>query len=124
MANVEEAKALEPVRKKVVVPASPEVAFRRFTAEIGSWWPLGSYSIHGAGGSVEFGAAVGERTTVASYPFAARVQPEPASGYRVEGTVDTGTGDAPLARYNYECLVSGAGAPTMTVDSLALWQSH
>ena len=69
-------------------------------------------------------AAVEQRTTVADYPFRSRVQPEPASGYRVEGTVDTGSGDAPLARYNYECLVSGNGGATMTVDSLALWQSH
>lgn len=68
--------------------------------------------------------AVGARTNVAGYPFASRVQPEPAVGYKVEGTVDTGSGDGPLARYNYECLVSGAGGATMTVDSLALWQSH
>lgn len=68
--------------------------------------------------------AVGERTTVAGYPFASRVQPEPAVGYTVEGTVDTATGDGPLARYNYECIVSGGGEGTMTVDSLALWQSH
>lgn len=69
-------------------------------------------------------AAVAERTRVAAYPFAARVQPEPGEGYRVEGTVDTGSGDAPLARYNYECLVTGDGGAVMTVDSVALWQSH
>ena len=68
--------------------------------------------------------AVGARASVAGYPFASRVQPEPEVGYKVEGTVDTGSGEGPLARYNYECLVSGDGGATMTVDSLALWQSH
>jgi uncharacterized protein YndB with AHSA1/START domain len=37
--------SLPPVVKTVVVPASPERAFHRFTAEIGRWWPLGSHSI-------------------------------------------------------------------------------
>lgn len=69
-------------------------------------------------------AAVDGRITVASYPFPARVHPDPTIGYRVEGTVDTGASEAPLARYNYECLVAGDGEATMTVDSLALWQSH
>ena len=69
-------------------------------------------------------AAVDEQATVASYPFASRVHREPTAGYRVEGTVDTGTGDESLARYNYECLISGDGEATMAVDSLTLWQSH
>ena len=50
----------EPVRKKVVVGASPDVAFRRFTAEIAEWWPMSAFSVHGADGTVEFGAAAGE----------------------------------------------------------------
>jgi hypothetical protein len=36
---------IAPVRKSIVVPWSVEVAFRRFTAEIGTWWPLRSHSL-------------------------------------------------------------------------------
>lgn len=54
------AAGLEPVRKKVVVAASPDVAFERFTAELAEWWPLAGYSVYGAGGTVEFGAGEGE----------------------------------------------------------------
>lgn len=48
-----------PVRKKVVVAASPDVAFERFTAELTEWWPMADFSVHGAGGTVEFGASEG-----------------------------------------------------------------
>ena len=50
----------EPVRKKVVVAASPEVAFERFTAEMAEWWPMAAFSVHGARGTVAFGASEGE----------------------------------------------------------------
>ena len=50
----------EPVRKKANIAASPDVAFHRFTAEMTEWWHLGSYSVNGDGGTVEFGAAAGE----------------------------------------------------------------
>lgn len=35
---------IEPVRKDVTVPATPEAAFRRFTEEVGSWWPLETHA--------------------------------------------------------------------------------
>jgi uncharacterized protein YndB with AHSA1/START domain len=38
---------LEPIRKSVLVPAPPEAAFRRFTHEMGSWWPLARHSVGG-----------------------------------------------------------------------------
>jgi hypothetical protein len=38
---------LPPVRRSVVVPWAPEQAFRRFTIEIASWWPLRSHSVGG-----------------------------------------------------------------------------
>lgn len=38
---------IEPVHKALVVDCSPERAFEVFTREIGTWWPLGSYSIGG-----------------------------------------------------------------------------
>jgi uncharacterized protein YndB with AHSA1/START domain len=37
--------AIPPVRKSVLVPWSIERSFRRFTAEIGDWWPLETYSV-------------------------------------------------------------------------------
>jgi uncharacterized protein YndB with AHSA1/START domain len=36
---------VQPVRKTLHVNCSPERAFDVFTREIGSWWPLGTYSI-------------------------------------------------------------------------------
>ena len=39
--------ALAPVTKSVHVGCDVERAFRVFTREIGSWWPLSRYSIHG-----------------------------------------------------------------------------
>ena len=34
-----------PIRKSVTVAAPAEKAFRRFTAEMSSWWPLASHSV-------------------------------------------------------------------------------
>ncbi len=39
---------LEAVRKTVTVDCSVEEAFRVFTAEADSWWPIESHSIHGS----------------------------------------------------------------------------
>jgi prepilin-type processing-associated H-X9-DG protein len=46
---------IPPVRRQVVVPVPPEVAFTAWTAEIGAWWPLGKgHSVHGGNGTVAF----------------------------------------------------------------------
>jgi uncharacterized protein YndB with AHSA1/START domain/uncharacterized protein YciI len=45
-----------PVRREVVVAAPPATAFALFTAHVGSWWPLASHSVFGAGGTVAFEA--------------------------------------------------------------------
>ncbi len=37
----------EPIVKSVAVSWSPEAAFRRFTDEIGTWWPLETHSLSG-----------------------------------------------------------------------------
>jgi uncharacterized protein YndB with AHSA1/START domain len=37
--------AIEPVHKALVVNVSPERAFKVFTREIGTWWPLDKHSI-------------------------------------------------------------------------------
>jgi uncharacterized protein YndB with AHSA1/START domain len=34
----------EPIRRSIMVPCSVEQAFRVFTQEMSSWWPLGSHS--------------------------------------------------------------------------------
>jgi uncharacterized protein YndB with AHSA1/START domain len=44
---VNETLIIEAVRKTVTVDCSIEEAFRVFTADIGSWWPTGTHSIHG-----------------------------------------------------------------------------
>lgn len=36
---------LTPLRKSITVPATQSQAFRRFTTEISSWWPLKSHSV-------------------------------------------------------------------------------
>jgi uncharacterized protein YndB with AHSA1/START domain/uncharacterized protein YciI len=45
---------LPPIRREVVVSTDPASAFAWFTTHIGAWWPLGEFSVHGAGGSVGF----------------------------------------------------------------------
>lgn len=41
----EAAKAFTPIRKVLTVKATPDRAFRRFTAEMAAWWPLRSHSV-------------------------------------------------------------------------------
>jgi Activator of Hsp90 ATPase homolog 1-like protein len=36
---------LPPIRRSIHVPWEPDQAFRRFTAEFGSWWPLRNLSV-------------------------------------------------------------------------------
>jgi len=38
---------IEAVVKEIRVPAAPEVAFERFTKEVGSWWPRSTHSVSG-----------------------------------------------------------------------------
>lgn len=38
---------IPPIRRTISVSWDPEVAFRRFTAEFGAWWPSSKYSIGG-----------------------------------------------------------------------------
>jgi uncharacterized protein YciI len=45
---------MRPVRREVRVECDPATAFELFTAHIGSWWPLGTHSVHGARASVAF----------------------------------------------------------------------
>lgn len=40
--------ALSPLHRSIAVPWAPERAFARFTAELGTWWPLASHSVGGA----------------------------------------------------------------------------
>ena len=36
---------IAPVRRSVHVPVTPDIAFARFTAEIGQWWPAATHSV-------------------------------------------------------------------------------
>jgi uncharacterized protein YndB with AHSA1/START domain len=49
--------SVEPVRKAVTVPATPQRAFELFTAHIQEWWPLRTHSV---GGEDAVGVAFGE----------------------------------------------------------------
>jgi uncharacterized protein YndB with AHSA1/START domain len=52
--------SVEPVRKSVTVPATPQRAFELFTVHIQEWWPLETHSVgleHAVG--VAFGEGVG-----------------------------------------------------------------
>ncbi len=46
-----------PLRREVLVDADRELAFAVFTQQIGGWWPLGEFSVHGAGATVAFDPA-------------------------------------------------------------------
>jgi uncharacterized protein YciI len=45
---------LAAIRRETLVDADPDVAFRVFTEQIGSWWPVAGHSVHGQGGTVTF----------------------------------------------------------------------
>jgi uncharacterized protein YndB with AHSA1/START domain/uncharacterized protein YciI len=45
---------LAPLRREVLVPAEPSVAFDVFTQQIGTWWPLAELSVYGEAASVAF----------------------------------------------------------------------
>jgi uncharacterized protein YndB with AHSA1/START domain len=45
MESTLDAQRLAPVRKSLTVPLTPEKAFRLFTADIATWWPLASHSV-------------------------------------------------------------------------------
>lgn len=47
MTTSEAAPAFTPILKVVNVKATPDRAFRRFTSELASWWPLRSHSVGG-----------------------------------------------------------------------------
>ena len=54
-----DALAIEVVRKSVTVSCAPEEAFRIFTAETLSWWPVESHSIHETVAEIVFEEGVG-----------------------------------------------------------------
>ena len=46
--------AVPPVRREIVVPAPPAIAFDVFTHAVDTWWPVASHSVHGAAAHVAF----------------------------------------------------------------------
>ena len=53
--------ALEPVRKQISVACDVESAFRTFTEDIATWWPVESHSITGEGTTAVFEPGAGGR---------------------------------------------------------------
>ena len=41
-----------PVRREILAAVGPATAFEVFTGDIGRWWPVGEFSVYGAGGTV------------------------------------------------------------------------
>lgn len=50
-----------PVRREVLVNASPDRAFELFTGRIGDWWPLARFSVFGSGSVAFEGDRIVER---------------------------------------------------------------
>jgi uncharacterized protein YndB with AHSA1/START domain/uncharacterized protein YciI len=52
-----------PIRREILVPAAPAVAFELFTGQILAWWPVADHSVFGASATVAFedGARIVER---------------------------------------------------------------
>ena len=53
--------AIEPVRKQISVECDVETAFRTFTEDIATWWPVESHSITGEATTAVFEQANGGR---------------------------------------------------------------
>ena len=54
--------AFTPLVKSIVVPWTPEAAFKRWTTDIGAWWPGRTHSVgQKKVKNIVFGAGVGER---------------------------------------------------------------
>jgi uncharacterized protein YndB with AHSA1/START domain len=53
--------ALEPVRKQISVDCDVETAFRTFTEDIATWWPVEGHSITGEGTTAVFEQRAGGR---------------------------------------------------------------
>lgn len=49
---------LEPLVKSIEVPCDKETAFNVFVQDMGSWWPLGKFTISAMGGSPAVGLRV------------------------------------------------------------------
>lgn len=45
---------LPPIRRELLVDATPATAFELFTRDIGLWWPLERFSVYGADATVAF----------------------------------------------------------------------
>ena len=60
-----------PLRREIMVDADPDLAFAVFTERIGAWWPVGDFSVHGAGATVAFVDRGLGSTIVESSPGAA-----------------------------------------------------
>src|SRR5262245_486851 len=72
-----------PVRRQLVVPASPEAAFDAFTQDIGAWWPL-QKSVYGEASSVSFtGGRLVEESSDGSAVWGTVLDWSPPDGFRM-----------------------------------------
>jgi uncharacterized protein YndB with AHSA1/START domain len=129
---------IPPVVRTVLAPASPPDAFRRFTAEMSTWWPTETHSVHlhrcdgvvfevGVGGRIyeragdrasEWGKVVEwqppHRVVFSWYPGR-----EPATAQRVEVTFEAEAGGTrvTLVHRGWEALGAAATETRERYDS-------
>ena len=76
--------AVKPIRREITVVAPVETAFAMFTAHIGRWWPLATYSVNGAGSLVAFeGDRLVERWGTEHSVWAEVISWDPPTGFRL-----------------------------------------
>jgi len=52
--TADDAAALPPIHRRIVVPTDPTDAFALWTDELSRWWPFAGHSVFGVGATVEF----------------------------------------------------------------------
>jgi hypothetical protein len=104
--------ALAPVRKQISVDCDVETAFRTFTEDIATWWPVESHSITGEGTTPVFEQRAGGRLYERApdrqeHDWAAILAYEPPHRVGVEGQfhrpTDGGGGSLQPRRRRHSC---------------------
>ena len=98
-----DALVIEVVRKTVTVDCAVEEAFRIFTKDAMSWWPVASHSIHGTVSEIVFEPRVGgEVYEVVDRASAATGRPC-SSGSRRAGSSSPGTSSTSVTSPRSRC---------------------
>jgi uncharacterized protein YndB with AHSA1/START domain len=98
-----------PVVRAITVRRTPEDAFRLFTADIGSWWPMDPHSVYGATARVDVeGSEIVERSAEGERSVWAEVV-ESSPPRRLVLSWHPGTEPAKATRVEVSFLADGEG---------------